>query len=1073
MSNILAWLAGSSATELLVSNREGLWHWTAGTWQPVARPPCEVGAVELVSVTRHGLELTIRGRDGWRSARTDEGWATWVPTVVAEGDAGGDPRLALSDSGGLLLRNPGEDHWTDLGGHFTDDLDDVAAVSHRAGTVDVYVLCADGSIRYLTHAPDMLPQWEFLTAAPTAATTCTVLRAADMVTMTVRAVGLREESGANGSRRWVADGAPGRLVVQLPPQHIAETLITDGPPTSQSRLAGPSMLHFEVPLNTPLVLTTSGILSAMTTLPMKNDPWVEGEATTLELPWRMLLAVQKAAVCRHSTATAQAVDGTTVPMWHTRVLGSSPSGYAEVRPMKALAAELPFANLTPLRNQMARIAEVGRTGPAVTADTLILSPCGAWFSGSVAYPNLDWTHQTAMGRDYYVRIAIKGTLFPFGHHASVISVSQRDVDLGTKTAGLQSKWALVITEPTRSYDVGHPGIREFPFTRVDIEPLRVIPLKGPPDAPRHKAYWLRHPDNRPVEFTVRAWSPDGPVSMQLPMVFVESGLDAQIAKTLYATGPDGAPMAANAGARPAAAGPPQGLIDKSIPLVVKKVGNVVQKVDATTVAVRSITLSANVNGANYLPRIAELEVGVPAITELTGSVAAPIAATFAREVITNPPGALPRMLLDFTRPVPLDFSNTDAGATVAANMDVTRLSPTDGPVVADIPNMTPAQLFDETATLLGVVPLAKVIKDLTSKPRITRTQNPSRTRMTWGGEPPHTQSLKGEVGPFKTQERPDGTSLSEVKLLVDTAAEAGREVLTQVVITNFSVGIPSCRNYYVKVDVSRLEYEVRTGRLPKTTLTVAGVDLGRELAIVKKLGDAMKNAFGGGPSVAVTHREVKVSYALAAPTPVNLGLISVQNLVVQAGLTLSLAGDPVVIDFAAGTRGHPFLLTVMGLGGGGYLELGVSGRDGGGLERFVAGIEFGAMVAMNFGVAQGEVHIFGGVVFVKKGSDIELTGYIRFGGSVRVLGLITVSIELTVSLTYRSPNILKGEARLVIAVDLTFWSTSVEIPASYTISGSDNSALADADAAVTHPVSGALGPVGTSFPWRDYCQAFV
>jgi hypothetical protein len=204
----------------------------------------------------------------------------------------------------------------------------------------------------------------------------------------------------------------------------------------------------------------------------------------------------------------------------------------------------------------------------------------------------------------------------------------------------------------------------------------------------------------------------------------------------------------------------------------------------------------------------------------------------------------------------------------------------------------------------------------------------------------------------------------------------------------------------------------------------------------------------------------------------------VQNLLLQAGLTLSLGDDPVTVDFAFGTRDRPFLVTVMGFGGGGYLELGVrAGGDDDGLERLVGGIEFGAAVAMDFGVARGEVHVFGGVVFTKRGSSVEIAGYLRIGGSVRVLGLVSVSVELTISLTFVEPNVLRGRARLVIAVDLTFWSTSVEIACEKTFTGSDQAVRRRDRVALTaaqpSSVEHAWGPVGSSFPWHTYCKAFT
>jgi hypothetical protein len=132
---------------------------------------------------------------------------------------------------------------------------------------------------------------------------------------------------------------------------------------------------------------------------------------------------------------------------------------------------------------------------------------------------------------------------------------------------------------------------------------------------------------------------------------------------------------------------------------------------------------------------------------------------------------------------------------------------------------------------------------------------------------------------------------------------------------------------------------------------------------------------------------------------------------------------------------------------------------------------------MNFGVASGEVHVLGGFVFTKQGESIEITGYLRIGGMVRVLGLISVSVELTISLAYEGPpkNELRGAAKLVIAIDLTFWATSVEIECEQRFEG-PSLTLEDATTgpeAVVASVKAALGDDGQSFPWQSYCRAFA
>ena len=79
-------------------------------------------------------------------------------------------------------------------------------------------------------------------------------------------------------------------------------------------------------------------------------------------------------------------------------------------------------------------------------------------------------------------------------------------------------------------------------------------------------------------------------------------------------------------------------------------------------------------------------------------------------------------------------------------------------------------------------------------------------------------------------------------------------------------------------------------------------------------------------------------------------------------------------------------------------------------------------------IASGEVHALGGVRFVlERDGAVTVTGYLRIGGASKC-SAFSVSIELCLSLTYKSErNALVGRATLVIEIDLTLWSDSVEL----------------------------------------------
>jgi hypothetical protein len=116
-------------------------------------------------------------------------------------------------------------------------------------------------------------------------------------------------------------------------------------------------------------------------------------------------------------------------------------------------------------------------------------------------------------------------------------------------------------------------------------------------------------------------------------------------------------------------------------------------------------------------------------------------------------------------------------------------------------------------------------------------------------------------------------------------------------------------------------------------------------------------------------------------------------------------------------------------GGTGYAEIELNDQ---GIQKFEAALEFGALVVIDFLIARGEVHALGGVRFeletLPTGKSPKISGYLRIGGSVSVLGLVSVSIEIIIELSYQpNTNALVGRAKIVVVVDLTLWSDSMEI----------------------------------------------
>ena len=71
---------------------------------------------------------------------------------------------------------------------------------------------------------------------------------------------------------------------------------------------------------------------------------------------------------------------------------------------------------------------------------------------------------------------------------------------------------------------------------------------------------------------------------------------------------------------------------------------------------------------------------------------------------------------------------------------------------------------------------------------------------------------------------------------------------------------------------------------------------------------------------------------------------------------------PVTIGLAFASREDPFNVSILALGGGGYVDIVL---DSDGLRRLEIALEFGASLEVDFFVATGEVHAMGGIRVVE------------------------------------------------------------------------------------------------------------
>ncbi|MGE3235851.1 MAG: hypothetical protein AB7O78_19275, partial [Thermoleophilia bacterium] len=563
----------------------------------------------------------------------------------------------------------------------------------------------------------------------------------------------------------------------------------------------------------------------------------------------------------------------------------------------------------------------------------------------------------------------------------------------------------------------------------------------------------RGSDGRAIRFPLRCAGAAGDVTLSVPMVFVadwqrdagdhfpafHSLTDAAVLTPVQAewaaeTGQGVLPLP---GARidmvraPAPVVRPDGttvLADDGSPVIGPKPGDVLE--------IHQITLAAVPVPGGFLPSLTSFEAELPALRGVLPELPTRRRLEFARDFLTG--AAVPEMPLRLAEQIDIDFRKMAdrAGGLVSPRFLADGISRTLGPVaeaaippgltagLPDVAQFDPKSVFTD-ATLLGfpLTALMKLPDDLVAAadqvPRppaiVQALENGVPTGMTMDWTMP-----LAEHGPFVP------TAASVLALHVVTTLDA-RETTCRV--NDFELRLPPGGpvDGLLTLKFRALTFTQRDGGAPDLEITGMTVGFGGALKLLEKLQKELAKVIdlpGNGPRVQVRETGIAASYGITAP-PVTCGAFTLTNVGILAGVDVPFDGAPVTVRLAFATREDPFKVGVLTFGGGGYLDMTLGAE---GLMRLEASLEFGAFIEVNFGIANGEVHALGGVRFTK-GADggIDIDGFVKIGGSVEVLGLVSVAIELLVTRGYRAPNRLVGRATLIIEIDVTLFSDRVEI----------------------------------------------
>lgn len=840
---------------------------------------------------------------------------------------------------------------------------------------------------------------------------------------------LKYENTPQGNRPLlVANSNAARVTLTFPPQVIEEQVWKPGvwsPSASTSipkKRSGTSRVQFAVPSETPMELSVEGVLKVL------NDPKVhmvsssEEDSTAIELPWKLIVSAIASSrngivLSNHPVLPATSTKGVT-ELWYARLMandGDNEDAALSLFPLRYIPRdeidELYPSAFTPLAESARKNIVERSTFKLPYAKRLELSSLGGSLTASGKWSDFEWDHQVVLGRDQKVRTLVTGVLCPFGHKARVELFVERDFlnmenSYGTETglishipdaagANTISRKRLLVTEPIIKAVKDARLAREFPFDEIEILThsfdIDVTPMGD---------YFTPHVNGKPLQFPIRLAGTNGDVFINVPLIFVMGDLSTQFNSAKNEWKDKG-----------------YSTIDlPGVPIDMIRDNSRAEGVN-DIYEVHKLSLDVNLlNDGSLCPKLEQFTVELPALRELQPhklSVPVPLKFTDKFKEL----GASEDMALELINNIDINFTDRPdcSGGLMAPKFSANKISRTRGPV-PHYDNVMPLSEIYKGATLLGL-PLEFLIDESTQlkSPKIIQVPgNPLGAKMEW----PEI-NLKS-YGPFKA------TSLTKATLQVDRL-----EIMCKM--ENFEFELPL---KLVKLKFGSLKFTQKPNYAPNLEIDGLGIEFCGELKLLKKLlDDAMPLLGGNKPSINATTSGITASYTLGLPK-IDAGMFILRNVAIHCGINVPFSPYPVTMSLGFGRRDNPFNLSVMMFGGGGYIDVQFGGK---GLTRLEACMEFGAMVAVNFLVASAEVHALGGVRFLTSGETIELDAFIRIGGSVEILGLVSVSVELTVKLGYNeSRNSLYGRATLVIEVDLTLFSESITIDSgNWELIGSD------------------------------------
>jgi hypothetical protein len=283
--------------------------------------------------------------------------------------------------------------------------------------------------------------------------------------------------------------------------------------------------------------------------------------------------------------------------------------------------------------------------------------------------------------------------------------------------------------------------------------------------------------------------------------------------------------------------------------------------------------------------------------------------------------------------------------------------------------------------------------------------------------------------------------------------------------------------YFLKLHFASLTFKAGAGGKPSVHVNLDEVSFEGALEFVNALEEFLESLGGEGLSVHVEPTEIKIGTSITLP-PVEIGILTLSGLGFNGSVDIPFISGKAIATFGFASKENPFTLTVAMFGGGGFVAVSVGF---GGVQSVEFQFEFAGRFGFDIVVASGSLSLVAGI-YIKYELVTEgvlLEGFVRVTGQLEVLGIITISAELLLSLTYESSSgNATGTASLRAHFSIFGFGASVEITMTKTFAGSGSSShaalRAGADRALSAGHTGrrpADEPTASELTWANLVTA--